>query len=326
MEAALYQDIFANVRTAITIWRLAEPDRGESLTLIAANAAASALAGIDLRARVGRAIRECLPSVDPARIESYAEVVRSRRRNHLGEVFYRRDDSPPGVWGVITAFPIGEACIAISFEDITALKELQARSRRNELFLDSVVENIPDMVFIKEADELRFARVNRAAERLLGQAREDLVGKTDHDFFPASEADFFVQMDREVLRQLEARDIPEEPIHTADGVRFLHTKKVPIVDASGEPRYLLGVSEDITERKRLDDALRREIARTRLLQVIATEANEASSVDTAMQFAIDEVCSYLGWPVGHVYFVSTDLSGELAPSKIWNMDPPQGRF
>jgi adenylate cyclase len=52
-------------------------------------------------------------------------------------------------------------------------------------------------------------------------------------------------------------DIPEEPIETKDqGRRILHTKKIPICDDTGEPQYLLGISEDITDRKRTENALR----------------------------------------------------------------------
>ncbi|OWY59649.1 hypothetical protein B7486_73440, partial [cyanobacterium TDX16] len=57
--------------------------------------------------------------------------------------------------------------------------------RESELFLTSVVENIPNMVFVKDAEQLRFVRFNRAGEQLIGQRREDLIGKSDHDLFPA---------------------------------------------------------------------------------------------------------------------------------------------
>jgi len=123
-------------------------------------------------------------------------------------------------------------------------------------FLDAIVENIPAMVFVKEAERLSFARFNRAGEELLGVKRADLLGKNDYDFFPKSEADFFTQKDRDTLDKKELVDIPEEPIHTAKGTRWLHTKKVPLVDDAGTPRYLLGISFDITERKRADAQLR----------------------------------------------------------------------
>ncbi len=120
-------------------------------------------------------------------------------------------------------------------------------------FVDLLLENLPDMIFVKEAKSLRFVRFNKAGEQLIGVPREKLIGKTDYDFFPKSEADFFTSQDREVLETGERRDIPEEPIHTASGVRILHTKKIPVYDSDGKPLYLLGISEDITERKRAEE-------------------------------------------------------------------------
>lgn len=140
-------------------------------------------------------------------------------------------------------------------EENAALRSAAERSRDRERFLDSVVENIPNMIFVKDAAELRFVRFNAAGERLLGYQRADLIGKNDRDFFPEAEAEFFLQKDRLVLEGGGVLDIPEEPIHTAAGARVLHTKKIPIHDDDGRPLYLLGISEDITERKLAEQQL-----------------------------------------------------------------------
>ena len=134
-------------------------------------------------------------------------------------------------------------------------KEVQQR-QQSTLFLDSILENIPHMVFVKTADKLRFARFNRAGEELLGAKREDLIGKSDRDLFPASQADHFQAKDREVLAAGGVADVVEEPIETPKGARWLHTKKLPILDEQRRPLFLLGISEDITERKALDDRLK----------------------------------------------------------------------
>lgn len=146
-------------------------------------------------------------------------------------------------------------------EDVTeevrrksSLRDAEAETRRLNLFLDAIVENIPDMVFVKDARDLTFVRFNRAGEALLGVPRADLIGKNDHDFFPPEEASFFQEKDRETLRGKKLLDL-QEPIDTRNGRRWLHTKKVPILDEHGEPRYLLGISEDITERREMEAAL-----------------------------------------------------------------------
>ena len=130
-------------------------------------------------------------------------------------------------------------------------------ARASEHFLSNIVENIPDMIFVKDAATLRFVRFNKAGERLLGYPREAFIGKDVHDMFPKEEADFFALKDRAVLESRQMVDVPEEPVHTRDGPRVVHTMKIPILDVRGEPQFLLGISRDITEQKRVDEELRR---------------------------------------------------------------------
>src|SRR5438445_293076 len=146
-------------------------------------------------------------------------------------------------------------------------RELSATSQ----FLDSMIENIPNMIFVKDAKELRFVRINHAGEELLGFSRDELMGKNDFDFFPADQAELFIAADRATLRNRRLVDIPEETIQTRKkGARTLHTKKIPILDAAGEPSFLLGISEDITEARIVQEALLRA-------QAEAERANKAKS-------------------------------------------------
>ncbi len=159
----------------------------------------------------------------------------------------------------------------------------QAQSQSRRRLLESLIDNVPLMVFVKDADELRFVRVNRAGEELLGVTNDDLVGKNDYDFFPQDEADFFTAKDREVLRQGRLLDIPAEPIETREhGTRILHTRKIPLLDEAGHPAYLLGISEDITERVDAERALRESEARFRQL---AESIDEVFMLTTTDPFA-----------------------------------------
>jgi PAS domain S-box-containing protein len=153
--------------------------------------------------------------------------------------------------------------------DITEPKRTAEESTHNQALLASIIENIPHMIFVKDAKSLKFVRFNQAGEALLGHPREKLIGKNDYDFFPEQEADFFTAMDRKVLQYGHSLDIPEEPIETRlKGTRLLHTRKVPINGEDGLPQYLLGISEDITERKHIE-RVERERARALEQQQIA---------------------------------------------------------
>jgi len=156
-----------------------------------------------------------------------------------------------------------------TIRDITGRKVAEEALRVSNAFLDSVIENIPVLVFLKDARELRFVRINRAVEELTGYSCSDLMGKNDYDFVPKEQADFFVGKDRQVLKRKEIVDIPEEPLQTRDkGMRTLQTWKVPLLDDKGEPEYLLGISVDITERKRAEEALRQANKKLTLLSSI----------------------------------------------------------
>ncbi len=163
------------------------------------------------------------------------------------------------LWGKVSTLydENGERIGAIeSIRDITERKMADTALRENERFLDTIIENIPDMIFVKDSANLLYVRLNKAGEELLGYSLNELRGKSDYDFFPENEADFFTRRDREVLRDNLMLDIPEEEIQTKNkGKRILHTKKIPIRDENGSPRYLLGISEDITGRKRAEDEL-----------------------------------------------------------------------
>jgi PAS domain S-box-containing protein len=172
-------------------------------------------------------------------------------------------------------------------------------------FMEAVIENIPDMIFVKDARELRFTQFNKAGEELLGYSRQDLIGKNDYDLFPKSEADFFISQDRLVLDEGRHIDIAEEPIHTRfKGERILHTKKVPVYDELGNPRYLLGISEDITEKKRAKEEherflqeqyARREAQKNLQLrdEFIAIAAHELNTPLTALRMQIQILNKFL---------------------------------
>ncbi len=182
--------------------------------------------------------------------------------------------------------------------------------RRSEALVASIVAHLPDMLFVKDAKDLSFVRLNKAGEELLGVSQSEILGKTNYDLFTKEEADFFTAKDREVLVGRRLLDIPEESIQTKDkGVRILRTKKIPILDDAGRPQYLLGISEDITEHKQAE---RRLTVQHEVAKVLVN----ASGLDDAISAILQPVCEALGWDEGLLWVVD-ESSQRLQCHSTW---------
>ncbi|CAN7437761.1 EAL domain-containing protein [Rhizobium sp. LjRoot30] len=150
----------------------------------------------------------------------------------------------------------GTDCVAFWNIDVTEREQASVELKSTQIFLDAIVESIPSMVFVKDAQDGRFVLLNKAGEELLGLDRGDLIGKTDFDLFDSDDAQRFRTADQAVVASGRLVTIENEPLTTPVGIRRLRTQKVGVPDVNGKPRYLLGISEDVTEKLRADERSR----------------------------------------------------------------------
>jgi two-component system, NtrC family, sensor kinase len=152
----------------------------------------------------------------------------------------------------------------------TGRASVQGVGIRTQRFLNSLLENLPVAVFVKESEALRYVFWNKTSTQLIGYCAQDVLGKSGYDLFPTEEVDSFIVQDRDVLESGQLLDVPEECLQTPHrGQRIFRTKKIPILDEAGRPQYLLGITEDITERKQTEAALRQSQEH---LQTVMTSA------------------------------------------------------
>jgi diguanylate cyclase (GGDEF)-like protein/PAS domain S-box-containing protein len=160
--------------------------------------------------------------------------------------------------GVGTVLALLQAANESNRRGVAELATAKADAERAQIFMTAVVEAMPSMVFVKRADDHRYVLLNRAGEKILGLSRDEVVGRTDADFHPAELAALYVERDREVIESGEVRVIEEDLVPRKDGsMAMLRTKKIAIADADGRAEYLLGVSEDIADRKRAEAQIAR---------------------------------------------------------------------
>ena len=247
------------------------------------NEGCTRITGFSLEELYGRKPGDVLqgPDTDPETLVQMRQALAANQPFQVDIINYTKDAKP--YWIRIQCNPlydendVQQGFMAIE-SDITAQKQADAELRDTTQLLEGILENVPSMIFLKDAGDLRFKFLNRAGECLLGHNRATLIGRNDYDFFSASQADVFTAKDMAVLAQTDVVDIPEEEIDTPQGIRFLHTQKVALRDEQGKAQYLLGISEDITERKHLQ-RLQNEF--------IATVSHELRTPLTAIMGALE---------------------------------------
>ena len=150
----------------------------------------------------------------------------------------------------------GRAASLVTLIDITKRKRAEDELRRTRAFLDTIVENMPAVLTVKDARDKRYVLVNRAAERSFGVPGTEMVGKRADEIFSKQTAVFVDNSDREVAASGALHAAEEQPFETPhNGVRLFNTKKLLVRGADSEAQYLLSLSEDVTDRKRAHDRI-----------------------------------------------------------------------
>jgi diguanylate cyclase (GGDEF)-like protein/PAS domain S-box-containing protein len=141
----------------------------------------------------------------------------------------------------------------LHFRQLEALNASTAELGRTQNFLDSIIENMPVSVAVKDARDRCYVLINRTAETIFGIARGDLIGKQADGLLSKDTASDLFPLADEAVHSRDLQTIDEHVVHTRhNGTRILTTRNLSIPDETGEPRYLLSLSEDITERRQAE--------------------------------------------------------------------------
>lgn len=268
--------------------------------LLANQALQKRFAGIALIGKTDHDIMEKSWADNYAAVEQ--ELLKTGQPMMNREYYVPANTSATGqdIWLLQSKIPLRDASGSIIGlvginRDITAQKQLEQRLDTERQLLRTVIDNIPDEVYVKDAQG-QFILTNRAMERVYGSV--NLVGKYDHDLLPTEEAAYFSQQER-TLFETGASIINEEfyvrpELSMSQASCWLLITKVPLKDSSGAVTALVGINRDITRQKETE--LRLESERNLLRTVMDLLPNEVFIKDRQHRFVLVNRTLQERWP------------------------------
>ncbi|KAB0666017.1 PAS domain S-box protein [Oryzomonas japonica] len=179
---------------------------------------------------------------------------------------------------------VGDAHVFLYIiRDITTRKRIETALKQSREMLQSIIDNVPALVYMKDLAG-RLITCNSYFAELLGISRDDLIGKTGHDLFPRDLAELQAADERAVITHCSSIMV-EETIRHGDGAHTYLTVKFPIQNESGEITAVCAISTDITARKLAEETARQHHA---LIEAIIKSPSEiiVFSVDCQYRYTL----------------------------------------
>ncbi|HJO08358.1 MAG TPA: PAS domain-containing protein [Verrucomicrobiota bacterium] len=207
--------------------------------------------------------------VDPKQRDLFLKLIREQGRiEQFESEIFRRDGSRS--WISETARTVSDNSGKVLYyegtvQDIAEQKGAELELRRSEILFHSLVENLPQNIFRKDAaGKFTFANTQFCEE--LGRPRREIIGRSDFDFFPTSLANKYREDDIGIMESGQSLDTVEEHVTTEGEKSWVHVVKTPIRDESGRCTGVQGIFWDVTQQRRTEIALahERDLLRTLL--------------------------------------------------------------
>ncbi|MBI3306789.1 MAG: MASE1 domain-containing protein [Candidatus Omnitrophica bacterium] len=217
----------------------------------------------------------------------------------------------------------GEIFFVAIIRDITTRRQSEKALQESEERSRLLVSHVKDYAIFMLDPKGNVSSWNQGAERIKGYKAIEIVGRHFSAFYPEED-----QKRGKPAKELEIAVrqgvVRDQGIRIRkDGTPFF--ADVVITALRDENKNLRGfgeVTRDITEIKKAEEMMKHKNLLMLLLQVIALAANQAQTVEEAMQICIDEICSHMGWAVGHAYKNMPGQFEEVVSTGLWYSGMP----
>jgi diguanylate cyclase (GGDEF)-like protein/PAS domain S-box-containing protein len=173
-----------------------------------------------------------------------------------GDPYYAVNELSNGRIYAVSHQPMPDGGWVATHIDITEQRRADQELHETKQFLDSIIENIPVAVVVKDAKTRNYLLVNRAFETMLGVPRNGVLGRTVLNIHRAEDARSIDDADTESLQDSERVSYKEIEVNTPlRGPWMQATNRMVIKDSQGDAKYLIAVIEDVTERKKAEQRI-----------------------------------------------------------------------
>jgi diguanylate cyclase (GGDEF)-like protein/PAS domain S-box-containing protein len=181
--------------------------------------------------------------------EKYDRELRAALKQ--GKCFTLNIDLADGRTISVVNQPIESGGWVATHEDVSERKRAERELEDTRSFLNTIIENAPSPIIVKDIPGLKYLLINRAAEKYLGVNRADLLGKTATEVMPETSAEIIDAEDRKLVESGKSMFLDEHAVMTpGNGTRIVTATRLAVMGAENKPQYLISMIHDVTDRKR----------------------------------------------------------------------------
>jgi PAS domain S-box-containing protein len=321
-----FRQIVQSSPMGIHLYRLEDDKR---LVFTGANPAADRILGVDNVRFVGLSIEEAFPPLAETEIpEQYRQVCLNGRMWQTEQIEYR-DEHIHGAYAVY-AFQTTPRCMAALFLDITDRKRAEVALVESERKYRHLVTHAPTMIFEIDSQNQTFSSVNDVVCEYSGYSREEFMNLNPLDLLTEESRPLFIERNRRMLNGEDVSEDVEYKVRLKNGQErwiLLNLKIMPDINGS---IHTMVIAHDISERKRMEEALRESEEKYRLLIENARDAIFVAQ-DEVVKFPNPKTMEIIGYTeeeLLHTPFVSIihpedrDMVIQRYKSRLQGEEPP----
>lgn len=264
-----YRMLFDNMTVGFAYHKMIYDKNGKACDyeFIKINPAFEKMTGISAKDAIGKTVKELLPETEEYWIEKYGEVAKTEKSIHYKN-YSRELNKDFAVW----AFSPRKDYFAVIVNDITRQKQMGNKIKEQRNMFEQVLNAVPHAFFWKDRNCAYLGANARFCDMANLSSAKELIGKNDCDLIWHELANNFSVEDMYVMENnTPIYDIVSEIPNSDNELRIYDVKKIPLVNSEEKVYGVLGMAEDVTERKKAEQALQDALTRAETANKAKTE-------------------------------------------------------